>query len=75
MTSPATYVVTCGDDDEPYRVVLTPSTDGWTATVERRLRPLLAEWEKDVDSEAKATGAVPPAPAAAPGGSAPATAK
>ena len=36
MTSPATYVVTCGDDDEPYRVVLTPSTDGWTATVERR---------------------------------------
>ena len=36
MTSQATYVVTPGDSAEPYRVVLTPSPDGWTATVERR---------------------------------------
>ena len=35
--------------------------------IARRLRPLITEWEKDVDSEAKATGAVPaPAPAAPP---------
>lgn len=36
MTLPATYVVTADGDAEPYRVVLTPSTEGWTATVERR---------------------------------------
>lgn len=36
MTSPATYVVTAGGDAEPFRVVLTPSPDGWSATVERQ---------------------------------------
>lgn len=36
MTLPAIYVVTADGDAEPYRVLLTPSTEGWTARVERQ---------------------------------------
>jgi biotin carboxyl carrier protein len=35
MTFPATYYVTPDGGDDPYRVVLTASTEGWTATVAR----------------------------------------
>ena len=36
MTFPATYYVTADGREDPYRVVLTAATDGWTATVESR---------------------------------------
>jgi biotin carboxyl carrier protein len=35
MTFPAAYYVTADGRADPYRVVLTVSTEGWTATVER----------------------------------------
>jgi hypothetical protein len=35
VTSPSTYYVTADGVADPYRVVLTASPEGWTATVER----------------------------------------
>ncbi|HET9581623.1 MAG TPA: acetyl-CoA carboxylase biotin carboxyl carrier protein subunit [Gemmatimonadota bacterium] len=35
MTSPATYCVTAAGRTDPYRVVLTPSAEGWAAAVQR----------------------------------------
>ena len=36
MTSPATYYVTADGAADPYRVVLTASGEGWTATVDKQ---------------------------------------